>query len=133
MNIPDEIFEEWQNGLDSGKNNKTARRDAVLKWNEQNPDNQLTPGEVGVVCRVGDSTDDAGSDDQSTPPPPKIDPNDPPDLGDRNPPDLGEMTKNEIKVWAKEELGIDTPKMNKVDLVKFVLDAWAEKIVSDAE
>ncbi len=115
--VPDEIYEWWKAGLESGKNNKTARRDAVLIWNEQNPDNQLTPAEVGIVCRVGDSLDDRRADPPDTPYPTSTEPRD----GDGV--ILADMTKKEIKVWAKENLGLDVPKMNKVDMVKFVQEA----------
>ncbi len=103
MKIPDEIYEEWQAGLESGKNNKTARRDAVLIWNEQNPDNQLTPAEVGIVCRVGDSTDDHADG------PPILIPT--------------ELTKAELVGWGKTEHGIDVPKSckNKKQITKYLV------------
>ncbi len=117
MKIPDEIFEWWKAGLKSGKNNKTARRDAVLIWNEQNPDDQLTPAEVGIVCRVGDSTDDHAD----------------------GPPILiaTELTKAELIGWGKTEHGIDVPKSckKKKQVVQYLVSQLAKdpEAATDAE
>lgn len=116
MNVPKELYVDWLAGLDSGMNNKTARKSAVDNWNGDNPDNQLTPAEVGIVCHGGDPVDDRGQAAfDAALPAPSIDPNDPPDgepLAEmvKRPDYLDKMTKKELVEMITGRYGIVFPK-----------------------
>jgi len=96
--IPDEIWNHWQAGLDEGMNNKTARKAALDKWNEQNPDVPITPAMVGVTC--------SGQTVQ----------------------DMQEMSKKQLSNWAFDTHGIIVPKGNKESMIAYIEDKLAEQV-----